>query len=133
MLLRALKDSMEWNNGVSISKGELYIAYAKETRDSMNRYYILPYKAHYEDGQYDPLYFLARNLEIVADLTSTQWQTRILQLGADTTSYTSFPEWFENDFYIRAHDWNLEGEDYDIIRKYKDKYEMLYSAWIQNK
>jgi hypothetical protein len=92
--------------------------------------YILPYapsRLIQEWEEFDPLWFDADGLKILNDSAARNWITKTVYDGGSTIP--SFPEWFENGFYYRAHDWALDGdEDYKVVHKYYKKYEKAYAV-----
>jgi len=128
MLVKAIKDTV-WGTA-QIKTGRYYVVYAIEHIQGGTKYYTYSLCIKYEDEEYNPLPFDSEAFEIVADKTSEGWVTHDVENALGTVRYTSFPEWFDNNFYIRAHDWNLDGDDYKIVNKYKQEYEELYKEYI---
>lgn len=131
MLVKSVKPFKDYTGTQEFPPGRFYVVYAIEHDRGALNYYLLPLGVKHESGEYDPLAFDSSNFEVVKDVTSHEWETHEVGPAHYVTTVTSFPEWFENEFYIRAHDWDLEDDDYIIVRKYKKKYEELYKDYIK--
>lgn len=131
MLVRSIKPFKDYTGTHEIGVGKFFIVYAIDSSPIGKEYFVLPIGS--ANGEPDPLFFPAENFEIVIDLVTNTWVSKKVSLPRGMVNYVSFPEWFENDFYIRARDWDLEGNDYTIIQKYKQKYEQLYKDYIPRK
>ena len=133
MLVKAKRDVQAYGPMVRLKKNHLYIVYAIEDNNGKVEYSVLRAQkpVNGQDNQEpDPLFFPCEEFTLIADHVSSSWESRMLQTGRGLVKYTSFPEWFENDFWIRAHDWDLEGNDFKIIKKYKHEYEKLYESYL---
>lgn len=126
MLVKALENVFH-GGYVKIKRDERYIVFAIEKCGDDVLYYVLPYGISHVDGEYDPLPFSKEYFEIIADKTEMKWVSEERTVNGRSLIITSFPEWHENNMFVRAGDWNLENHDYKIVRKYKKKYEKIYS------
>ncbi len=108
------------------------IVYAIEYRDGKQNYAVYPLREKGYDyssvEQPDPLFFAADNFKKIADLTSGTWQTA--QPYASEASVFSFAEWFTNDIAGKAHDWDLESDDYTILTPIMREYNDLYWNYL---
>jgi hypothetical protein len=131
MLVKAKQDHKAYGDITRLAKDRLYIVYAVEHGPAGDEYSVFPAGRVLQDyDEPDPLFFPSYAFEVLSDKVSAAWQTKEVETAVGLIKYSSFPEWFENDFHIRAHDWNLVGDDYEIIRKYKQKYEALYKDYL---
>lgn len=127
MIVKAKEDYSDYGEGAQIREGNLYIVFAIEEREGEKNYYLL--SANHptdEQSELDPRQFNSDLFDIVADQTSERWTTDTVRLWNGEVKYSSFPEWFVGDFHIRAHDWNLDDDDYGVMRKYTKQYQELY-------
>jgi len=131
MLVRAKKDHKDYGDILRLRKDNLYIIFAVGSRKGFDEYLALNAQYKIEDySEPDPLFFPADVFELIEDRVSPTWETKDVKIGDEIVTYTSFPEWFQDDFYIAAHDWNLENTQYDIVKHYLKKYQELYSDKI---
>lgn len=126
MLVKAIKDFTNLTNSYKFHKNDLFVVYAIELDGGREQLYVYPFNKQIADGEYDPLPFPIDYFEAVCDRFSNTWEAHTVKLSGRIVGYKSFPEWFKDDFYIRAHDWNLDGDDYGVINKYKQRYEEAY-------
>lgn len=120
MIVKARNDIVDFGRLRRVSKGKEYIVVAIEKTDSNEYFYILPrnsLKLDNKDDVNDPLWFESRQFEIIDNRRPEYWITKSIESKQPTT-ITSFPEWFENGFYCRAHDWDLHLDDYRILNRY---------------
>ena len=131
MFVKAKKDHADYGPEIRIFKDNLYIVYAIEANDKGTSYFAL--SAGFmpdENSEPNPLFFPADIFEILEDRVSKDWLTKKIQSWDGEDTYSSFPEWFENNFYIRGHDWDFEDDDYVIMRKYITQYREVYKDLI---
>ena len=133
MLVQAKKDLQDYGPITRIIKGGLYIVYAIEIEGEKTNLFVLPAKYEVEEGrQPDPLFFPADIFDIVEDRVSGTWNTASVTISDESKVYRSFPEWFENNFYRRGHDWDFEDDDYVIMKRYILEYEHIYSDLLSH-
>lgn len=134
MLVRAKKtnDIRDYGPMTRLTKGQLYVVYAIEKGrgdHGQDNYAVFPFnldKSFLSQVEVDPLYFESDNFDVVIDLISKDWVTKTVSVAQGNVTISSFEEWFEDGFYIRAHDWDLKGDDYKIMDQYLNKYENVY-------
>jgi hypothetical protein len=133
MLVRSIRPFRDYTGTREIPQNILFVVYAKAIDSAKKHsYYVYPLGKKNDSQKYDPLFFDADNFEVIGDVVSQNWITKEVEFPEGDVQYSSFPEWFENDFHIRAHDWDLSGKkDYGIIRKYKKEYEELYKQYLK--
>lgn len=84
------------------------------------------------------------DVEIVRDDFSQDWQTKYVKFNPEARRYVevtnyepgvqeikSFPEFFENGFWWRANDLNLEEADFAILQRYVEEYGAFYVRYMQ--
>jgi hypothetical protein len=133
MLVRAKTDYKDYGPITRIFKDQLYIVYAVEDNKGKKQFAVIRTGIDLTDDPEtpDPLYFPAEVFELVADKVSKTWKIGKIEGDKDDSTYQSFPEFFDIDgFWHRLHDWNLDGDDYKVIRKYKEEYEKVYEDYI---
>ncbi len=131
MLLRAKVDY--GYAGMGIGKNGIYIGYALHENATLREVavYALSPETDAINSEVNPLYFPFGKFEVLADEFSESWTTRIIT-GSNGDVYQSFPEFFNVEgFWARLHDWDLDGEDFNVIQKYKKLYERRYTRLIE--
>lgn len=129
MLVEATKDIHDRAFG-HISSGKKLVVYAIERLDGKTYYYLLPLGIERHGNEYDPLWFESSGFRVLDDAVPDNWLTKNVDHANGKSSITSFPEWFQGEFYLRAHDWDLTGPDYVTVTRYKHEYESKYTNWL---
>lgn len=133
MLVKAKRDF----NGylpIYLTKGSYYVVYAIDRKGDKTEYLVLKAGLKSTNNDVPRVHFFPDDeFDIVADRVSSTWITKKIAVFGDSVEEyedSSFPEYFENDLYIRASNWDLEDSDYAVIIKYKMQYEEIYSDLI---
>jgi len=128
MFVKSKVDYAAYGPDIRIIKDGVYLVFAIEIDQGVASFFALP--AGYEvteQSMPDPLFYPAEIFDVIEDRISSTWKTETIELPHRNVTYVSFPEWFENTFYIRGHDWDFDDDDYVIMKKYIKEYQKVYA------
>lgn len=137
MLVYTKKPIVDYGPIQRLAKNTVCIVYAIQKDGSDTQFAVYPLRKKGYDYQTveqpDPLFFNAKDFEVMADLVSKGWQTHMPYQGIlKDAAVTSTEIWFANNIASKVHDWGLEPADYPFLRPLMHEYNELYWTYLES-